>query len=92
MFIDDFAQAEDWQSDKCEVPVMEGVPVSFITERLQNVVNFIGMSSKSVPVDFPLSYHHADVHIPVPEVWRQPLHARILLRKVTTRVMKWNER
>ncbi|KAJ2927115.1 hypothetical protein H1R20_g10015, partial [Candolleomyces eurysporus] len=45
--------AEDWQSDKCEVPVMEGVPVSFVIERLQNVVNFIGMSPKSVPIDFP---------------------------------------
>ncbi|KAJ2914192.1 hypothetical protein MD484_g6206, partial [Candolleomyces efflorescens] len=38
--------SEDWQSDKCEVPVLEGVPVSFILEKLQNAANFAGMSSK----------------------------------------------
>jgi len=40
-------QAEDWQSDKCEVNVLEVVPDNFIVKRLDSAVRFVSESPYS---------------------------------------------
>jgi hypothetical protein len=42
-----YQQAEDWQSDKCEVNLLEGVPEGFIVKRLDSAVRFVSESPYS---------------------------------------------
>ncbi|KIL68496.1 hypothetical protein M378DRAFT_71592 [Amanita muscaria Koide BX008] len=59
----DMLDTEDWQSDKCEVSLLEGMPTKAVIARLEESVSWVFRSTK------------------VPEDWRQPLIARIMLRK-----------
>ncbi|KAF8638818.1 hypothetical protein AX17_001876 [Amanita inopinata Kibby_2008] len=61
---------EDWQSDKCEVSLLEGVPTKAVLSMLDEAANWILRSTK------------------VSEVWRQPLRARIVLRKILLQLME----
>ncbi|KAF6764625.1 Mak10 subunit, NatC N-terminal acetyltransferase-domain-containing protein [Ephemerocybe angulata] len=63
---------EDWQSDRCEVPVLEGVPVQFVIEKLNWAARFVATSPR------------------VPDKWRKPLGARILLRKALLELLNTN--
>ncbi|TFK32597.1 Mak10 subunit, NatC N-terminal acetyltransferase-domain-containing protein [Crucibulum laeve] len=38
--------AEDWQSDKCDVSLLEGVPVKFVVAKLDEAVNWLCNSGK----------------------------------------------
>ncbi|EAU81853.1 hypothetical protein CC1G_06064 [Coprinopsis cinerea okayama7 len=54
---------EDWQSDKCEVPVLENLPVKYFESRLEQAATWVEFSDR------------------IPPKWKQPLIARIRLRK-----------
>jgi len=41
-------QTEDWQSDKCEVSLLEGVPVSFVVKKLDEAVNWLSQTSQGL--------------------------------------------
>ncbi|KAF8626362.1 hypothetical protein AX15_005013 [Amanita polypyramis BW_CC] len=62
--------AEDWQSDKCEVSLLEGLPTRVAISRLDEAASWLLRSNK------------------IPEEWRHPLRARILLRKSLLQLME----
>lgn len=45
-------QTEDWQSDKCEVSLLEGVPAPFIIKKLDEAVNWLSQSSQGLSLYF----------------------------------------
>ena len=42
------SQAEDWQSDKCEVSLLEGLPTSVVNTKLNDALSWIVWSNKSL--------------------------------------------
>ena len=78
-------QTEDWQSDKCEISLLEGTPVHFIISKLDEAVIWLGQSGLGENCLRLLDQKKAD-HISVSEFWKTALQARILLRKVWYRV------
>lgn len=47
-------QTEDWQSDKCEVSLLEGMPVETILSNLEKAVKYVESSTKCTFVDCSL--------------------------------------
>jgi hypothetical protein len=41
-------QAEDWQSEKCDVPLSEALPVKYVNGMLDEACNWLKTSAKGV--------------------------------------------
>ena len=42
-------QAEDWQSEKCDVSLLEGVPVKHILVQLEDAAHWLSRTTKCSP-------------------------------------------
>jgi len=43
-----YDQAEDWQSEKCDVPLSEALPVKYICKALDEACHWLETSAKGV--------------------------------------------
>lgn len=84
-FITQSTQGEDWQAEKCEVSLAEGVQLWAAIKVLEDACRWtLAASQGALCGTSPLLYAN---HVLVPDVWRRPLHARLLLRKVSTSLL-----
>jgi len=78
-------QAEDWQSDKCDVYMSEAYAVSYILSMLEEACNWLRRSPKGKHT-FTMFTSFSSNTISARSSWRNALFKRLKLRKVGQRI------